>query len=126
MPVCSLKTTKVTKVTKVVVDSTLYQSGSGQAKINRMTSAVTPRRDDEYVRMAMSSTEPEDTDQLPLPLDTNEAGRSTVVSIGSAPRGGRAATAPRTLEPARTALTDAEIAHRRVMLEHLAKVGQSA
>jgi hypothetical protein len=99
---------------------TLYQSASGQAKINRMTSAVTPRRDDEHVRMAMSSTEPEDTDQLPLPLDTDEAGRSTVVSIGSVPRAGRA-VASRPLEPARTALTDAEIEHRRAMLDHLTK-----
>jgi hypothetical protein len=119
MPVLSLKNHEGHEG-HVAVDSTLYQSASGQAKINRMTSAVTLRADHECVRMAMSSTEPENADQLPLPLDTDEAGRSTVVSIGSMPRGGRA-VGSRPLEPARPALTDAEIEHRRAMLEHLAR-----
>ena len=75
----------------------------------------------------MSSTEPDAGNQLPLPLDPDEAPRSTVIPIGAtwsgaAQRAGRApAAAARGLEPARPPLTDAEIAHRRAMLEHLTR-----
>ena len=70
----------------------------------------------------MSATEPEDTDQLPLPLDRDDVRPATVIAIGSARRGGRpAAGAQRGLEPARAPLTDAELAHRRAMLDHLTK-----
>jgi hypothetical protein len=93
----------------------------------------------------MSSTEPEDADQLPLPLDDGQAPSSRVVLF--APRanvsvdgenveaGLQTRLKPRPgLEPPRGPLTDAEVAHRRAMLEHLtrlpavalAKVGQSA
>jgi hypothetical protein len=101
--------------------TTLYQSAAGQAKIYRMTSAVTLPRDDAHVRMGMSATEPEDTDQLPLPLDADQAARSTVVSIGSARRPARTAMSTRPLEPARPPLTESEVTHRRAMLLHLTK-----
>ena len=70
----------------------------------------------------MSATEPEDTDQLPLPLDRDDVQPAAVISIGSARRAGRpVVTAQRGLEPARTSFTEAELAHRRAMLEHLTK-----
>jgi hypothetical protein len=111
----------------------------------------------------MSSTEPAD-DQLPLPLDDGQKTRSRVVLFAPranasvdgenaeaglpafAKASARLAKAPEArrrpprptprpaLEPPRGPLTDAEVAHRRAMLEHLtrlpavalAKVGQSA
>jgi hypothetical protein len=106
-----------------VVERTLYQSRSGQAKINRMTSAVTPERDDRVVRMAMSSTEPEDGNQLPLPLEDGVAAPlSRVVPFGHS---SSAAPRPKTrsgLEPPRGPLSEADVAHRRAMLEHLTRL----
>ena len=114
----------------VVVDSTLYQSAFRQAKINRMTFAVTPERDDDVVRMAMSSAEPEDGNQLPLPLPLEEGEASVkrvvpftpgrpVAADGQHVEAGRQ---PRLgLQPPRGPLSEAEVAHRRAMLEHLTR-----
>jgi hypothetical protein len=70
----------------------------------------------------MSSTEPEDDYQLPLPLGPDDVGRTTVVSIDAVPRTVRTAALPaRGVEPVRSPLTEAEVAHRRAMLAHLTR-----